>query len=98
MGFVIVQTLPPNHWVQLGNQLPRTQKSFPPGPFADLVHEVADRFLPWERLKVSRTNPTTDFLDTQLQRTTATLDLVSKKLESLLHIDDPGFLGMQGNA
>ena len=95
MGTTIVIPPSANDRVDLSNELLSRKGSFPTSSLPNLILEMIDRLLPWIRVQVPLRGPTTDRVGCKPQLTASPLDLVSKKLESMFHMDDSSLLGMK---
>ncbi len=97
VGTTIVVPPSANDRVDFSNQLLRRKGSFPTRSLPNLILEMLERLLPRIRVQVPLRGPSTDLVGCKPQPTASPLDLVSQKLESMLHVHDLSLLGMKRN-
>lgn len=66
MGLAIVITPSADDRVDLGDQLSSAHRSLSLCTLSDLILEMSDGFLPWERIEASRSDTTADLVGSKL--------------------------------
>ena len=95
MGLMVLVAPSADNWVQFVDQLLGTSRNLSPGSPTNLVLEVVDRFLAWDRVQLAGAGLTADPVGRELQGTLSPLDLVAQELEAMGYMGDSSLFGMK---
>ena len=90
MGLAIISAPISKDRIDLDDKLLRSDWSPATGALTNLVFEVSDGFLTWERITPSPVKPALDLRSSQPQRSRGLLDPAAEKLKPVSNVHEPG--------